>query len=373
MVRSVFSLATIAMHFGALAEASVTVSIKNSCTTTVSLYDNSATTALAPGETATRTLAAGYVGMFRDGAGESATLAEFSVDSGTGKPWYDISIIPPGPTNCASLAACKALTGKVGFNTAMSIEPLTSVGTDTCNSVTCMADGCADAYQYPADDLKTHTCPSGTNFALTFCPGGTGGQTPAPTPSPTPSPTPAPTPSPTPAPTPAPTPSPTLSPTPNVSPTVVKSSSSSSAASDKSGNLVSSDFDTAGSAGFSLGSNSNTKDTTDTNAATVEPSAGSTATNSDSATPTGTTTTTGSNGSVEVSTQSSSSGGSTVGIFVASVLVVVGFVAGGVIFAVRKKKKLLDLEAAKSPMHGNGDLRSSRELAVFMATPKDVL
>lgn len=73
MVRSVLSLAAIAMYFNSVAEATVTVAIKNSCTTTVSLYDNSATVALAPGGTTSRTLAAGYVGMFRDGSSESAT------------------------------------------------------------------------------------------------------------------------------------------------------------------------------------------------------------------------------------------------------------------------------------------------------------
>lgn len=289
-------------------------------------------------------------------------VAEFSVDAGTGRPWYDISIIPPGPGNCESLAACKAVTGKVGYNTAMSITPLNNAGVDTCNSLVCLADGCADAYLYPADDTKTHTCPAGTDFALTFCPGGTGGATPAPTPSPTPAPV---------------TQAPTPSPTPSVSPTAVKTSSASR---DINGELVSSEYDT-GSTGFSLASSSSSSvqdKSTDSDATTtVEPSAGtstsssSAATTTDSSTPTTSTTATGSNGSggvVEVSTQSSASSGSTVGILLAMVVVVVGAAAGGVIYAVRKKKQRLDMEA-KSPLPTTTHDATSRELAIFMATP----
>lgn len=129
-------------------------------------------------------------------------VAEFSIDRATGRPWYDLAIIPAGPGYCSSLSDCKRVTNKVGFNVAMQIRPLTNIGRDTCTTVTCMDDGCPEAYQFPKDDSKTHNCPVGTNFHVIFCPGGSGRtqslRTSAPTTEPTPTPTPtAPSPKPT--------------------------------------------------------------------------------------------------------------------------------------------------------------------------------
>ncbi|KAL4085721.1 hypothetical protein PRIC1_015056 [Phytophthora ramorum] len=177
------------------------LNIYNQCGESIQLYDNSATQTIASGGSTTRTLSSGFNGMFRNGVGSQATLAEFSITGGY--TWYDISIIPTGstgPGSCGSLEACKAVTGGTGFNTAMQIAP------SGCATVTCMEDGCVDAYQYPSDDGKTHSCIDSASIDLIFCPGGStttakitstpttaAPVTPAPTAAPTPAPTPVPT------------------------------------------------------------------------------------------------------------------------------------------------------------------------------------
>ncbi|KAL4163600.1 hypothetical protein KRP22_005028 [Phytophthora ramorum] len=128
------------------------LNIYNQCGESIQLYDNSATQTIASGGSTTRTLSSGFNGMFRNGVGSQATLAEFSITGGN--TWYDISIIPTGstgPGSCGSLEACKAVTGGTGFNTAMQIAP------SGCATVTCMEDGCVDAYQYPSDDAPIET------------------------------------------------------------------------------------------------------------------------------------------------------------------------------------------------------------------------
>eukprot|EP00644_Phytophthora_capsici_P000662 jgi/Phyca11/109236/e_gw1.16.517.1 len=139
---------------------------------------------VSAGGTTTKSVPTGSAShVFKWGTGAQATLAEFSAQGGMA--WFDISIIPTGtksgPGYCGSLQECKDVTGGVGFNVAMQITPHTQDG-GRCVELTCMADGCDDGYQYPKDDTKTHTCPINTDFDLTFCPGGTGGSTPAPTP-----------------------------------------------------------------------------------------------------------------------------------------------------------------------------------------------
>lgn len=42
-----------------------------------------------------------------------------------------------------------------------------------CRILTCLIDGCADAYQYPWDDSKMHTCLVNTDVDIIFCPGRT--------------------------------------------------------------------------------------------------------------------------------------------------------------------------------------------------------
>lgn len=74
---------------------------------------------------------------------------------------------------CMSLDDCKAnsKTG-VGFNTPVRITPLSNTNGDNCRELNCLADYCEDAYTYPTDDLKTHSCALETDFDVTFCPDG---------------------------------------------------------------------------------------------------------------------------------------------------------------------------------------------------------
>ncbi|CAI5742100.1 unnamed protein product [Peronospora destructor] len=111
----------------------------------------------------------GSAHMFRHTAAQSSTLFEISTGEST---FYDISIIMPGSGNCASHDKCKTNDIKTGFNVPMSVVPTTNVGKDTCSSLFCAADDkdtCADAYLFPMDNTKTHNCPCGTSFDVTFC------------------------------------------------------------------------------------------------------------------------------------------------------------------------------------------------------------
>ncbi|CEG45350.1 RxLR-like protein [Plasmopara halstedii] len=149
--------------------SAIPVNFINRCNVAIDLYNNTYTEVIVPGCNTTRHLNEGFSGMFRNGWNPQATLAEFSVSWGF--LWYDIGIIPTsprsGPGNCLSLDECKNITGGVGFNTPIRIAP------NGCTVVTCLADGCSDAYQFPTDDWKTHACPDTTsNVDVTFCPEG---------------------------------------------------------------------------------------------------------------------------------------------------------------------------------------------------------
>ncbi|ETN15617.1 hypothetical protein PPTG_06855 [Phytophthora nicotianae INRA-310] len=146
----------------------IPVIFHNNCATSIGLYNNEYTETIKSGRSSTRDLQEGFSGMFRNGMNPQATLAEFSVSWGF--LWYDISIIPTspqsGPGQCSSLADCKRVTGGVGFNTPIQIAP------SGCAAITCLADGCSDAYNFPGDNSKTHACPNTTpNVDVTFCPG----------------------------------------------------------------------------------------------------------------------------------------------------------------------------------------------------------
>ncbi|KAH7462589.1 hypothetical protein KRP22_005012 [Phytophthora ramorum] len=174
----VFLALSAALVMAAPVAASVSVSFVNSCSYAISLYDNSKTESIAAGSSMSRDLASGYNGMFRDGTSDEATLAEFSVTGGY--TWYDISVIPPGSGSCSSYDACKELTGKSGYNVALSIAPDTSSTksvSSSCATLTCESEECSDAYLYPSDDSKTHSCPDTLPFTVTFCPGGSSSST----------------------------------------------------------------------------------------------------------------------------------------------------------------------------------------------------
>ncbi|RLN56896.1 hypothetical protein BBP00_00007767 [Phytophthora kernoviae] len=167
-----------AVMLAAPVAASVSVTFVNSCSYDISLYDNSKTESISAGSSSTRSLSDSYSGMFRDGTSDEATLAEFSVRGGY--TWYDISVIPPGSGSCTSHEACEKLTGKTGYNVAISIAPDTSSTksvSSSCATLTCESSTCSDAYLYPSDDTKTHSCSDTLPFTVTFCPGGTSSST----------------------------------------------------------------------------------------------------------------------------------------------------------------------------------------------------
>ncbi|KAL8507085.1 hypothetical protein ACS0TY_017829 [Phlomoides rotata] len=74
------------------------------------------------------------------------TLAEFSLNGANNLDYYDISVID-------------------GFNIPMAFNPTNG----NCPQLTCRDANCPDAYHQP-NDVKTKTCPSGTNYNIVFCP-----------------------------------------------------------------------------------------------------------------------------------------------------------------------------------------------------------
>ncbi|KAF1791259.1 Thaumatin [Phytophthora cactorum] len=292
-------------------EASVPVTIYNQCSENVDLYDNSAVETIAPGGTTSRKLAEGFSGMFRNGVSSQATLAEFAVTGGF--LWYDISIIPTGsvgPGYCSSLEECKAVTGGTGYNTPMQIAP------SGCTTVTCLQDGCADAYQYPRMTPKptpSYSAPYRGSYDATSYRG--------PTQPPTQPPTEAPTQTPTEAPTPTPTETPTE--TPTSTPEVAYTSSNS------------------------------TSDDEEQEAATVTPSkvtkTGTTTTATTVSAPSTSTSSKSNNDNTEtVNTQASSDNNTGAGTYVATGLGGCAVIAAVAVVAVaRKKKKELDATEGK--------------------------
>ncbi|XP_054811015.1 thaumatin-like protein [Prosopis cineraria] len=94
-----------------------------------------------------RTGDCGGVLQCRLSGAKPTTLAEFSLNQPNNLDFYDISVID-------------------GFNVPMAFSP-TSNG---CTSLPCPADRCPDAYLFPSDNTKTHSCRSGTNYRVVLCP-----------------------------------------------------------------------------------------------------------------------------------------------------------------------------------------------------------
>ncbi|CAH0514794.1 unnamed protein product [Peronospora belbahrii] len=155
----------------------------NRCPTDITLYtrlasvytDNSEV--IASGASITKMIGKGYEGHFRNGTDDAATLVEVSTVGEMDIIWYDIGIIPsqlkPDFKFCKSHEECKqnSESGK-GFNTPVKITPKLNTNGKNCRELLCLADGCEDAYNFPQDDTKTHSCPFGTDFDVTFCPSG---------------------------------------------------------------------------------------------------------------------------------------------------------------------------------------------------------
>ncbi|KAG7385086.1 hypothetical protein PHYPSEUDO_001938 [Phytophthora pseudosyringae] len=160
-----------------------TVTITNGCSSDIDLYTRLASVytdeseTIASGASVDKTIEKGYEGHFRNGTDDAATLVEFATKGDLDLAWFDIGIIPPrlnaGFEYCTSLQECKEHSESgIGFNTAVQVTPTSNTGKDTCEQIECLADGCEDAYTFPQDDGKTHSCAFGTNFVVTFCPSG---------------------------------------------------------------------------------------------------------------------------------------------------------------------------------------------------------
>ncbi|KAE8897863.1 hypothetical protein PF005_g10998 [Phytophthora fragariae] len=168
----------------ALASANAfTVTFSNACSGDIELHTRLASVftdeseTIASGASVDKTIEKGYEGHFRNGTDDAATLVEFATKGDLDLAWYDIGIIPPrldaGYEYCSSLQECKEHSAAGhGFNTAMQVTPKSNTNGDNCRELTCLADGCEDAYNFPKDDSKTHSCKFGTDFEVTFCPSG---------------------------------------------------------------------------------------------------------------------------------------------------------------------------------------------------------
>ncbi|KAF1781714.1 Thaumatin [Phytophthora cactorum] len=389
---SMTAMLVVALGLFAQAQA-FEVTLVNSCSESIDVFDSKTTETLQEGGTSTRTVSPGGAYVYRKGTGGQATLAEFSADNNAA--WYDISIIPTGekqgPGNCGSLEECMDVTGGVGFNVAMSIEPSQTDGS-RCVSLTCMENGCSDAYQYPADDTKTHSCPSSVDFTVTFCPGGSSGATQTvdqtvdqvgnqaqntvqhpllrtPRPNPLlrphdPTPTEAPTLPPTDAPTLPPTEAPTMPPTEEpttMPPTEVPVASSVSASGDgDAGNSQWNDFvgkvgahnETSSSSGVDVGDESSSEAGSETTqiSVTTKPVSYQKA-GVQQTTPPSVLQTNKDNGSVQqANTQSSDGGSGGTAYVVLCIGAAVGMIAVTAIVVIRKKKQAFDEMDNKTPV-----------------------
>jgi len=163
--------------------------------------------------------------------GQAGTsLAEFNLNA-AGTDWYDVSYVDgidnpigiqlsnsscvsPNVCNSAVISNCPAGLKSGDY----CLSPCSVSNTDqfccrnafgtnaTCivsqwpaadaSYVTNIHTYCPNEYAYAYDDaVGLHTCPTGSNYTITFCPGGTPGPTPVPTTTPVATPTPTPTPS----------------------------------------------------------------------------------------------------------------------------------------------------------------------------------
>ncbi|CAI5725303.1 unnamed protein product [Hyaloperonospora brassicae] len=179
----VFASAAVASARAGGSAPTFTLTFTNKCSVDIDLYTRLASVytdeheVLAPGASVDKPIGKGFEGHFRNGSNDAATLIEFATKGDLDLAWFDLGIIPPhllsGHEFCASLADCKLHSKSgIGFNTPVQVTPLSNTNGENCRELTCLADGCEDAYNFPQDDTKTHSCPFGTNFVVTFCPSG---------------------------------------------------------------------------------------------------------------------------------------------------------------------------------------------------------
>ncbi|RLN87230.1 hypothetical protein BBJ28_00004260 [Nothophytophthora sp. Chile5] len=135
----------------AAASDATAIHFVNLCGDSMKLYGGNTEATVTDGASATYDLADDDNAAYRYGVSYQATLA--------------------GSRTC--LEDCKAVTGGVGFNVAMQIVPSTGGGldsSDTCRVLSCLEDGCGDAYQYPDQADRTHSCGGDVEFEVIFCP-----------------------------------------------------------------------------------------------------------------------------------------------------------------------------------------------------------
>ncbi|CAH0492985.1 unnamed protein product [Peronospora farinosa] len=160
------------------------ITFMNECSTNIDLYTHLTNIFNIPtneidriisGGSVVKTIRRGYEGYFRNGSDDAATLIGISTTNVFREVSYNLNIIPPnlnpGFESCKTLDECKQHSKSgIGFNTPIQITPISNTNGKNCRELTCLADGCEDAYTFPKDDIKTHSCPFGTNYKVTFCP-----------------------------------------------------------------------------------------------------------------------------------------------------------------------------------------------------------
>ncbi|KAF1779002.1 Protein-tyrosine phosphatase-like [Phytophthora cactorum] len=157
----------------------------NRCSVAIELYNNTYTEVIDPGCSTTRYLEEGFSGMFRNGWNPQATRTQHRGTQSLPKQKatclkqkatlltkHVCSLQLSQPGSCSSLEDCKAVTQGTGFNVAMMIVPSSGGGTnstETCRVLRCLHDGCDDAYQFPDQDARTHSCSAEVEFQVVFC------------------------------------------------------------------------------------------------------------------------------------------------------------------------------------------------------------
>ena len=181
MVRQLALAGVFASAALSSASATSTVTFTNKCSVDIDLYTRLASVYtdehefIAPGAAVDKLIGKGYEGHHRNGTNDAATLVEFATKGDLDLIWFDISIIPsrlkPGYEFCKSPEECKLHSESgIGFNTPVQVTPLSNTNGKNCRDLTCLADECVDAYNFPEDYTKTHSCPFGTDLVVTFCP-----------------------------------------------------------------------------------------------------------------------------------------------------------------------------------------------------------
>ncbi|CAH0486142.1 unnamed protein product [Peronospora farinosa] len=156
----------------------------NECSTNIDLYTHLTSIFNIPtneidriisGGSVVKTIRRGYEGYFRNGSDDAATLIGISTTNVFREVLYNLNVTPPnlnpGFESCKTLDECKQHSKSgIGFNTPIRITPISNTNGKNCREITCLADGCEDAYTFPKDDIKKHSCRFNTNYKVTFCP-----------------------------------------------------------------------------------------------------------------------------------------------------------------------------------------------------------